>query len=71
MKLVETTIRTENHHLPDRPIYLVGESVGACLALAVAARIPHIDLVLLLSNSGEHHLVTALHFVSQFVEFNN
>ncbi|KAI3768819.1 hypothetical protein L2E82_19654 [Cichorium intybus] len=50
VKLVEKTVTFENHKFPDRPIYLVGESVGACLALAVAARIPHIDLVLLLAN---------------------
>ncbi|XP_024977581.1 acyltransferase-like protein At1g54570, chloroplastic [Cynara cardunculus var. scolymus] len=50
VKLVETTIRSENSHFPSRPIYIVGESVGGCLALAVAARIPHIDLVLVLAN---------------------
>ncbi|KAI3776860.1 hypothetical protein L1987_46650 [Smallanthus sonchifolius] len=50
VKLVERTIRSEYDQFPDRPIYLVGESVGACLALAVAARIPHIDLVLVLAN---------------------
>ncbi|KAI3500945.1 hypothetical protein L1887_36774 [Cichorium endivia] len=52
VKLVEKTVTIQNHQFPDRPIYLVGESVGACLALAVAARIPHIDLVLLLANPG-------------------
>lgn len=50
VKLVERTIRSENCHFPNRPIYIVGESVGGCLALAVAARIPHIDLVLVLAN---------------------
>ncbi|XP_042969326.1 acyltransferase-like protein At3g26840, chloroplastic isoform X5 [Carya illinoinensis] len=49
-KLVERTIRTENHRSPKRPIYLVGESFGGCLALAVAARTPDIDLVLILAN---------------------
>lgn len=52
VKLVERTIRSENSHFPNRPIYIVGESVGGCLALAVAARIPHIDLVLVLANSA-------------------
>ncbi|XP_060191826.1 phytyl ester synthase 2, chloroplastic-like isoform X1 [Lycium barbarum] len=48
--LVEATVRSENHHAPRRPIYLLGESFGGCLALAVAARNPHIDLALILSN---------------------
>ncbi|KAJ8441589.1 hypothetical protein Cgig2_023153 [Carnegiea gigantea] len=37
VQLVEETVRSENLHCPDRPIYLVGESIGACLALALAA----------------------------------
>ncbi|KAL5058806.1 hypothetical protein RYX36_030410 [Vicia faba] len=50
VKLVETTIRLEYQRSPNRPIYLVGESLGGCLALAVAARNRHIDLVLILAN---------------------
>ncbi|KAH9743272.1 AB hydrolase-1 domain-containing protein [Citrus sinensis] len=50
VKLVERTVRSENYRLPNRPIYLVGESLGACLALAVAAQNPDIDLVLILAN---------------------
>ncbi|KAK6928574.1 Diacylglycerol acyltransferase [Dillenia turbinata] len=50
VQLVERTIRFENCRYPNRPIYLVGESVGGCLALAVAARNPDIDLVLILAN---------------------
>ncbi|KAK8566077.1 hypothetical protein V6N13_021152 [Hibiscus sabdariffa] len=50
VKLVETTIRSENFRSPNRPIYLVAESLGACLALSVAARNPNLDLVLVLSN---------------------
>ncbi|KAH9625337.1 hypothetical protein KSS87_003634 [Heliosperma pusillum] len=52
--LVEKTVRSENCRFPGRPIYLVGESIGGCLALAVAARNPDIDLVLILANPGEH-----------------
>ncbi|XWS30550.1 hypothetical protein CRYUN_Cryun24cG0127900 [Craigia yunnanensis] len=48
--MVERTVRSENYGLPNRPIYLVGESIGTCLALAVAARNPEIDLVLILAN---------------------
>ncbi|XP_059452072.1 phytyl ester synthase 2, chloroplastic-like [Corylus avellana] len=50
VKLVERTIRSEHHRSPNRPIYLVGESFGGCLALAVAALNPDIDLVLILAN---------------------
>ncbi|KAK2666065.1 hypothetical protein Ddye_004639 [Dipteronia dyeriana] len=50
VKLIEKKVKVENSHLPKRPIYLVGESLGACLALAVASRNPQIDLILILSN---------------------
>ncbi|KAI9084066.1 hypothetical protein K1719_034062 [Acacia pycnantha] len=50
VKMVERTVRSENLRSPKRPIYLVGDSIGACLALAVAARNPDIDLVLILAN---------------------
>ncbi|KAK4846223.1 hypothetical protein QYF36_014526 [Acer negundo] len=50
VKLIEKKVKSENSHLPKRPIYLVGDSLGACLALAVAARNPHIDLALILAN---------------------
>lgn len=50
--LVERTVRSESNRLPNRPIYLVAESVGACLALSIAARNPDIDLVLILANSA-------------------
>ncbi|KAB5529395.1 hypothetical protein DKX38_019476 [Salix brachista] len=50
MKIVEETVRLEHDSSPNKPIYLVGESFGACLALAVAARNPKIDLVLILVN---------------------
>ncbi|KAM1357561.1 phytyl ester synthase 2, chloroplastic-like [Malus sylvestris] len=50
VKLVERTVRSQHHLAPNRPIYLVGESLGACLALSVAALNPDIDLVLILAN---------------------
>ncbi|KAK3026746.1 hypothetical protein RJ639_042199 [Escallonia herrerae] len=53
VKLVEETVTSENGRSPARPIYLVGESLGACLALSVAARNPDIDLVLILANPGD------------------
>ncbi|KAI8031205.1 Acyltransferase-like protein [Camellia lanceoleosa] len=50
VKLVEGTVRSEHNRSPNRPIYLVGESLGGRLALAVAAHNPDIDFVLILSN---------------------
>lgn len=52
MKLVEETIRLEHTLSPEKPIYLVGDSFGGCLSLAVAARNPTIDLVVILVNPG-------------------
>lgn len=50
VQLIESTIRSEYSRSPKRPIYLVSESLGSCLALAVAARNPDIDLVLISAN---------------------
>ncbi|KAH9688391.1 Acyltransferase-like protein [Citrus sinensis] len=50
VKFVEETVRREHASSPEKPIYLVGDSFGGCLALAVAARNPTIDLILILSN---------------------
>ncbi|EOY02897.1 Esterase/lipase/thioesterase family protein, putative [Theobroma cacao] len=50
VKMVETTVRSESCRSPNRPIYILGESLGACLGLAVAARNPKIDLLLILAN---------------------
>jgi alpha-beta hydrolase superfamily lysophospholipase len=50
--MVEDVVRKENTTSPSKPIYLLGNSFGGCLALAVAARNPHINLVLVLVNPG-------------------
>nr|ACH63234.1 esterase/lipase/thioesterase family protein [Rheum australe] len=47
---VEQTVRQEHASSPDKPIYLVGDSFGGCLALTIAARNPTVDLVLILAN---------------------
>jgi hypothetical protein len=53
LQIVEQSIKCEHDLSPNRPIYLVGDSFGGCLSLAVAARNPQIDLVLLLVNPGK------------------
>ncbi|XP_060218058.1 phytyl ester synthase 1, chloroplastic-like [Lycium barbarum] len=50
VKFVERTVRLKHASSPNKPIYLVGDSLGGCLALAVAAHNPKIDLVLILAN---------------------
>ncbi|CAN6929528.1 unnamed protein product, partial [Brassica oleracea] len=50
VKIIERTVRSEYYRSPNRPVYIVGESVGACLALDVAASNPDIDIVLILAN---------------------
>ncbi|KAK6137344.1 hypothetical protein DH2020_028904 [Rehmannia glutinosa] len=50
VKFVENAVRAEHASYPNKPIYLVGDSFGACLALSVAASNPEIDLVLILVN---------------------
>ena len=52
MNIVEQTVRQEHASSPNKPIYLVGDSLGGCLALAIAARNPKVDLVLILANPG-------------------
>jgi alpha-beta hydrolase superfamily lysophospholipase len=52
INIVEKCIQSEHSIRPSRPIYLVGDSFGGCLALAVAAHNPTIDLVLVLANPG-------------------
>ncbi|XP_011045778.1 PREDICTED: acyltransferase-like protein At3g26840, chloroplastic [Populus euphratica] len=68
VKLVERTVRSENYHSPKRPIYLVGESLGACLALAVAARNPDINLSLVLSNPATSFEESPLQPLISFLE---
>ncbi|KAK2415219.1 Esterase/lipase/thioesterase family protein [Trifolium repens] len=68
VKLVEKTVRSEYQRSPNRPIYLVGESLGGCLALAVAARNRDIDLVLILANPGTSFSRSQLQLVTPLLE---
>ncbi|OEL20096.1 Acyltransferase-like protein [Dichanthelium oligosanthes] len=68
VEYVEMTVKSESSRAPDRPVYLVGESVGACIALAVAARNPDIDLVLILVNPGTSFHKSHLQTLSAFLD---
>ncbi|GAV75889.1 DAGAT domain-containing protein/Abhydrolase_6 domain-containing protein, partial [Cephalotus follicularis] len=68
VKLVERAVRSESYRSPNRPIYLVGESIGGCLALEVAARNPNIDLVLILANPATSFSKSQLQIVIPLLE---
>ncbi|CAI7807247.1 unnamed protein product [Closterium sp. NIES-53] len=52
LSLVEAEVLQEHEQSPNRPLFLVGESFGALLAAAVAARNPSLPLTLVLINSA-------------------
>ncbi|KAH9791698.1 AB hydrolase-1 domain-containing protein [Citrus sinensis] len=68
IKLVEKTVRSEVKRSPNRPIYLVGESLGACIALAVASCNPDVDLVLILANPATSFSKSQLQTVLPLLE---
>ncbi|PWA77272.1 diacylglycerol acyltransferase [Artemisia annua] len=50
IEIVEEIVMNEHTLSPSKPIYLLGDSFGGSLALAVAARNPTLDLILILAN---------------------
>jgi len=68
VETVEKSIEHEHDLSPDRPIYLVGDSFGGSLAVAVAARNPQIDLVLILVNPATSFAKTPLQPVLPLLE---
>lgn len=63
------TIRLEHASSSTKPICLVGDSFGGCLALVVVARNPKIDLVVTVSNLGgwvSRHATIVWHFLQIF-----
>jgi len=66
VKLVGEAVKLECALSPNKPIYLVGDSLGGSLALAVAAHNPTVDLVLILANPGK-----SINAVFLFVIFVN
>uniref|UniRef100_A0ACD5UG21 Uncharacterized protein n=1 Tax=Avena sativa TaxID=4498 RepID=A0ACD5UG21_AVESA len=52
LQIVEESVKYEHALSPKRPIFVIGDSLGGCLAISVAARNPKIDLVLILINPG-------------------
>ncbi|KAK1620636.1 hypothetical protein QYE76_026153 [Lolium multiflorum] len=52
LQIVDECIKYEHALSPNRPIFVVGDSLGGCLAISVAAHNPEIDLVLIVVNPG-------------------
>lgn len=52
LQIIEKSVKYEHALSPKRPIFVIGDSLGGCLAISVAARNPKIDLVLILINPG-------------------
>eukprot|EP00850_Spirogloea_muscicola_P016943 SM000141S00887 [mRNA] locus=s141:318599:323764:+ [translate_table: standard] len=50
VELVEQRLIEERKKAPNRPLYIIGESFGGTLALAIAARNPSMDLQLVVVN---------------------
>ncbi|KAG1326282.1 Acyltransferase-like protein, chloroplastic [Cocos nucifera] len=50
VKFVERSVNSEHAMSTNKPIYIVGDSFGGCLALAVAACNPTVGIVLILVN---------------------
>ncbi|KAI4301876.1 hypothetical protein L6164_035113 [Bauhinia variegata] len=66
VKLVEEAVKFEYALSPNKPIYLLGDSFGGCVALAVAARNPTIDLVLILTNPGDPMKMASVNIENTF-----
>ncbi|KAM3296143.1 hypothetical protein ACQJBY_038470 [Aegilops geniculata] len=68
LKIVEEYVKYESALSPSRPIYIVGDSFGGCLAISVAARNPEIDLVLTLVNPATSSAKTSWQTVLPLLE---
>uniref|UniRef100_A0ACD5TN16 Uncharacterized protein n=1 Tax=Avena sativa TaxID=4498 RepID=A0ACD5TN16_AVESA len=52
LQIVDESVKYEHALSPKRPIFVIGDSLGGCLAISVAAHNTKIDLVLILINPG-------------------
>lgn len=68
IKIVEDVVKEELCKTPSKPIYLVGDSLGGALALAVAARNPKVDFVLVLANPSTSFINSQLQPIFPLME---
>ncbi|CAO2162464.1 unnamed protein product [Urochloa humidicola] len=64
LQFVEQCVKYEHSLKPNRPIYIIGDSFGGCLAISLAARNPEADLVLVLVDPGISCAETSLQPIS-------
>ena len=63
-------IHGEVKNMPQRPVYLCGESFGACLAQKLAITAPHLFKCIILSNpASSFRIRPLLYWSSQFTDF--
>ncbi|XP_071730601.1 phytyl ester synthase 1, chloroplastic-like [Rutidosis leptorrhynchoides] len=67
LRIIEETVMSEHNLSPNKPIYLLGECFGGTLALAVAARNPTIDLILVLANPATSYDRSMMHHLSSLM----
>ncbi|XP_071730602.1 phytyl ester synthase 1, chloroplastic-like [Rutidosis leptorrhynchoides] len=67
LRIVEETVMSEHKLSPNKPIYLLGECFGGTLALAVAARNPTVDLILVLANPATSYNRSMMQHLSSLV----
>ncbi|KAL8134311.1 hypothetical protein AgCh_009373 [Apium graveolens] len=68
VKFVESTIKLQHYAYSHKPIYIVGDSFGGCISLAVAANNPSIDLVLILVNPATSFKKSPLQWLLSIAE---
>ncbi|KAG8045433.1 hypothetical protein GUJ93_ZPchr0008g13587 [Zizania palustris] len=68
LQIVEESVQHEHGLSPERPIYIAGDSFGACLALSAAARNPQAHLVLVLVNPATSFAKTPLQTMLPLLE---
>ncbi|KAI3690041.1 hypothetical protein L2E82_48016 [Cichorium intybus] len=68
IEIVEKAMKIEQDLSPNKPIYLLGESFGGTLALAVASRNPKTDLILILANTATAYERSSLHPLVGFMK---
>nr|GEY10363.1 acyltransferase-like protein At1g54570, chloroplastic [Tanacetum cinerariifolium] len=61
IEIVEENVMNEHTLSLNKPIYLLGDSFGGSLALAVAARNPKLDLILILANPATSYQRSPAH----------
>uniref|UniRef100_A0ACD5UV07 Uncharacterized protein n=1 Tax=Avena sativa TaxID=4498 RepID=A0ACD5UV07_AVESA len=68
LQVVDELIKYEHALSPKRPIFVIGDSLGGCLAISVAARNPKTDLVLILINPATSFMKTPLQTILPLLE---